>query len=378
MSASFNLDTGIMSEKNILIVLPPKEHFSPQRVGAVGLCVQDFVRHSCYQHNTLVIGSDAEGGFDGVAYQSVKCRKYGMLSHGLAYFWAVLRFVKTYGATLVEVHNRPRLAMMLFYGSKAVSQIALHLHNDPQEMAMARTAQQRSVLLSHMAIVYCVSDYIRSRLLEGVPEEYHVKAVVVHNGLEIPPVMSTQREKIIMFAGRLAQTKGGLEFAKALTQVLPQLDGWRGLVVGADRHAPSVSMNAYERELYTTLEALGDKVQMAGFMPHAEVMKAYDRAAIAVVPSQWHEPFGRTALEAMAHGAALIATASGGLMEVMGDAGVGIDPPSAETIAEAILRLVRDDVFRARIAQAGYVQAQTFEIAKVTKLLDDARQNLGI
>ena len=50
------------------------------------------------------------------------------------------------------------------------------------------------------------------------------------------------------------------------------------------------------------------------------------RAAIVVVPSRWSEPFGLTALEALACGAALLCSPRGGLPEVYGQAAQRIDP----------------------------------------------------
>lgn len=361
--------------KDIVIILPPKEHFSPNKAGAVALCVQDFVRHSLYRQQTLVIGADAQGGgFEGVDYQPVTVKRYGVLSHGLAYAWSVISRVQQLRPRLVEVHNRPRLAWLMRQFVPYTTHIALHVHNDPQSMARASTTAQRIWLATHLSAIYCVSDYVRSRFIEGLPEALHQRVHVVHNGIAMP-LKSPQsvREKNILFTGRLAQTKGGLEFARAVAKVLPSLDGWKAVVVGADRHAPSLTQNAYEKEVYATLETLGDAVDMKGFLPYREVLAQYERSTIAVVPSQWHEPFGRTALEAMAHGAALIATASGGLVEVMGRGAVGVYPPSEENLAQAILTLAKDDALRMQVAKAGQEQAKHFTIEKVTQTLDRVR-----
>ena len=60
------------------------------------------------------------------------------------------------------------------------------------------------------------------------------------------------------------------------------------------------------------------------------------RAAIVVVPSRWQEPFGLTALEALACGAALICSRRGGLPEIGGDVAVYADPDDPRALADAI------------------------------------------
>ena len=72
------------------------------------------------------------------------------------------------------------------------------------------------------------------------------------------------------------------------------------------------------------------------------------RAAIVVVPSRWPEPFGLTALEAMACGAALLCSPRGGLPEAAGDAAQTIDPDDPAAMAAATCRRRCTDPARAR------------------------------
>jgi glycosyltransferase involved in cell wall biosynthesis len=56
---------------------------------------------------------------------------------------------------------------------------------------------------------------------------------------------------------------------------------------------------SYVARLHAAVAPLGERVAFAGFLPHEEIHGLFARAAIAVVPSLWEEPFGRTALEAL-------------------------------------------------------------------------------
>ena len=63
------------------------------------------------------------------------------------------------------------------------------------------------------------------------------------------------------------------------------------------------------------------------------------RAAIVVVPSRWPEPFGLTALEALACGAALAYAPRGGLPEIAGPAAIPINPDDIPAFAETLIAL---------------------------------------
>lgn len=87
--------------------------------------------------------------------------------------------------------------------------------------------------------------------------------------------------------------------------------------------------------------------QRVGFLPHDEVMALYARAAIAVVPSIWQDPLGRTAVEALAAtGCALVTINRGGLSELAGGRGIVVDASSSDALREGLVwalgRLRRD------------------------------------
>ncbi len=94
------------------------------------------------------------------------------------------------------------------------------------------------------------------------------------------------------------------------------------------------------------------------------------------MPSRWQEPFGLTALEAMACGAALIAAPRGGLPEVAGDAALYVDPDDPAALAEVIERLALTPELRARLAAAGRARARRFGVEPAAARLADLRREL--
>jgi glycosyltransferase involved in cell wall biosynthesis len=95
-----------------------------------------------------------------------------------------------------------------------------------------------------------------------------------------------------------------------------------------------------------------------------------------VVPSRWQEPFGLTALEAMACGAALICSPRGGLPDIAGDCAVWIDPDDATTIAAAIRTLAGDPTKRAALTRAGMARAAMFDSPTAAAALDAYREEI--
>jgi glycosyltransferase involved in cell wall biosynthesis len=85
--------------------------------------------------------------------------------------------------------------------------------------------------------------------------------------------------------------------------------------------------------------------------PNRAVRAAWRRAIAGVVPSAWQEPFGIVALEAMDAGVPVVASATGGLAEVVddGETGLLVPPGDAGALADAIGRLVADVELRRRL-----------------------------
>ena len=57
------------------------------------------------------------------------------------------------------------------------------------------------------------------------------------------------------------------------------------------------------------------KIYYHGWLPHKKTMKIFENSKIAVIPSIWNEPLGRTAIEAASRGCVSIISKKGGLVE---------------------------------------------------------------
>ncbi len=355
---------------SVAIVLPPREAFAPGSSGALGLLARRHARWEGMFCATVLGTPPPTPAFAGAPFLPVTpgwwpggaVRRYG---------GSVLCALRPHLPDLVEVHNRPDLALFLA-ARLPRTPVTLILNNDPQGMRRARTPAERGRLLAGLAGVAVSSAFLGGRLCEGVAAPAQAP-LVLPNCLDLRelPSPAAAREQTIVFAGRVVTDKGADAFVDACGRALPLLPGWRAEMIGGDRFGPDSPETPYLRALRPRAAAAG--VAMPGYRPHADVLDAMSRAAIVAVPSRWQEPFGLTAVEAMACGAALLCSNRGGLAEVTGEAAVPVDPDDPAQFAASIVALARDGARRAALAEAGRERSRRFDLPAIGPILDRFR-----
>ena len=330
-------------------------------MGAIGLLVHRLTRAG----GGTVIGRPVEDPFTDVDFRPAS--PLWSWSETRKYARGVVELLKPLRPALVEVHNRPEIALIL---ARSFPKITLFLHNDPQGMRGAVTAAQRMILLQRLSRVVTVSEHLRDRFLEGAPGD----VTVMPNSIDVPDRTHRIRDKLILFVGRVVADKGADAFVEACAAVLPQLPGWRAEMVGADRFSAASPPTNFTRRLIARAQQVG--VAMPGYLPHDATMERMSRAAIAVVPSRWPEPFGLSALEAMAHGAALVCSRRGALPEVAGDCAVYADPDKPGAIAAAVMTLATDTSRRMALVTDARIRAGRFDTAVAAAQLRQLRAEL--
>ena len=101
------------------------------------------------------------------------------------------------------------------------------------------------------------------------------------------------------------------------------------------------------------------RIRFAGYVPREEQPLWYNAAQLFVYPSQY-EGFGLPPLEAMACGVPVITSNTSSLPEVVGEAGIMVDPADVEALAEAMLAVAEDESRRASLSAAGRQRARQF------------------
>ncbi len=356
----------------VAAVLPPNEGFSPEAAGAIALVVHRLAgRGRC---RTVVVGPAPAGTpFPDTAFRPVP-RLLLPVGSAARYRMGVARVLAALLPDIVEVHNRPRLALALARRFPAIP-VLLVLHNDPQAMRGFQPPAARATLLERLARIVAVSDWVAERLTDGIDGGFRQPAVVP-NAIDRAalPAPSTVRQPLVLYVGRLVPEKGADAFVAACAAGLPA--GWRAEMIGARRLRPGERPGRYQRDLRAAATAAG--VTLAGYRPHHAVLERMAAAAIVVVPSRWPEPFGLAALEAMGCGAALICAPRGNLPALAGGAAMLVDPDDTGALAAAIAGLAEDPPRRLRLAAAGMARAAAFDVARAVAAMDAVRFGLSL
>jgi glycosyltransferase involved in cell wall biosynthesis len=153
---------------------------------------------------------------------------------------------------------------------------------------------------------------------------------------------------VIGFVGRIEPRKGPLDLVLAAPAIKASLPGARIVIVGADPYRSDPGYVASVRAA-RDVEHYGWVDEGAGLMRHLDVL---------VAPSR-EEPFGTVLAEAMAVGTPVVATAVGGVPEVVQDGVSGrlVAPGDHDALAAAVLDVL---AHRAEMGAAAAVAARRF------------------
>ncbi|MDI9644802.1 MAG: glycosyltransferase family 4 protein [Candidatus Verstraetearchaeota archaeon] len=210
--------------------------------------------------------------------------------------------------------------------------------------------------------VICCSNYMRDEVQSnlGCPPD---KISVIYNGYDpkMAPLNSSpcRRDgKTVIFVGRLVYEKGPHLLVEA-ANLLRERD-LRFLIVGDG------AMRPYLEGLAKRLK-VSDRVEFLGHVDDDRLLSVYKEASVMVIPSLY-EPFGIVALEAMSLGVPVVVSNTGGLDEIIRDGyeGLKFQSGSAESLAEAISRLLDDEKLRAIVVENAKARVKDFSWSKTT------------
>jgi starch synthase len=154
----------------------------------------------------------------------------------------------------------------------------------------------------------------------------------------------------VVFVGRVTRQKGLPVLLRAASRIDPTAQ-----VVICAGQADTAELEAEVESLASQLrEYRSGVIWLSGMLAKSEVIQLLSHATVFVCPSLY-EPLGIVNLEAMACGAAVVASRVGGIPEVVADGltGLLIPPDDAGVLAEAINTLVRDPAQAAAMGQRG-------------------------
>ncbi|WP_203568318.1 glycogen synthase [Aestuariimicrobium ganziense] len=223
--------------------------------------------------------------------------------------------------------------------------------------------------------VIAVSDGMRTGVLESYPELDPDKVHVVRNGIdtdEFQPVAETDvldqigmdpSRPSVAFVGRITRQKGLVHLVRAARQLDPETQ--LVLLAGAP-DTPEIAAEFQEAFDELKQERGGNVIWIQDMLPRASVRQVLSHATVFACPSIY-EPLGIVNLEAMACETAVVASAVGGIPEVVVDGTTGslipYDPARADDeefitnfearFAEALNELTRNPELAEQFGKAG-------------------------
>lgn len=281
------------------------------------------------------------------------------------------------------------------------SKVVLHLHAEWfSQNNFSRLAER----LRHVDRVTAVSDYIVRKTNRDFPETIGTSETT-KNGIDPgefcrKPIFSRApgREKHIFYSGAISPHKGVHVLLEAFHKVLHYCPDARLDIAGSlgsypveetfdandetslRRFEPYYAKNraarlkvklgiasgdagTYQAYLKSLLcGAAVERVNFLGFIPRQELIDFYYRADVFAFPPVWSEGFGLPPLEAMAAGVPVVASRSGGVVETVLDGRTGflVEKEDSDSLADALVTLLRNDAARETMGQAA--RRRAFEL----------------
>lgn len=275
--------------------------------------------------------------------------------------WTHARFAASLMADRPDVTWVPAHTLPLFFPGRAavtVHDLGYRVFPDAHPARQRRYLDWSTGYSARRASVIFADSQATARDLThyyGTPE---AKVRVVYPGVDIPAVgdMSAARaryqlpERYFLFLGTLQPRKNIARLVAAYAR-------WKA--THPDDPAGLVLAGA-QGWLYDPAWVEGvEGVTLTGYVDDADRGALYAGALALVFPSLY-EGFGFPAVEAMGCGTPVLASNTSSLPELVGDAGLLVDPLDEAAIADGMARLTDDEALRARLAAEGPIQAARF------------------
>jgi len=252
-----------------------------------------------------------------------------------AYFQAVRDRVNAGNYSIVQVENRPLFIPKTKAANPSAKFIcSLHSMIHTERNMISPRLTEKIFGMCDKVLVY--SRFMRDRFTSMFPSvgdkfcfihlatdtdrfkprweasvEQHVLRLKKKHG--IPP-----RAKVILFAGRVIPKKGVDVLISALKHVLKDFPNCFLIVVGSGWYG-SRRPSPYIHRLRQLCGDIAGKIRFTNYVSCEELPLYFSMADVFVCPSQWDEPFGLVNVEAMAAGVPVVASARGGIPEIVKD-----------------------------------------------------------
>lgn len=271
------------------------------------------------------------------------------------------------GLRALPIANRLKIPLIVtFHGSDVT---VTDLRYQTATLGFRHYLANKRKLKSSQALFLAVSKFVRRKLLE---QDFAQEKVLVHyTGVDTKKFRpaSTELQPVILFVGRLEESKGVQFLIRAAAEVQTQLPSVELVVIGDGSLRAALEEDA--RQQLRGCRFLGVRTS-------EEVCEWMNRASLVCVPSVTRrsgeeEGFGMVCAEAQAVGKPVVAFDSGGISEIVSHGRTGFLVPERDwrALAESILLLMRNPELRKRFGMSGReLVLREFDLERCTKRLE--------
>lgn len=231
----------------------------------------------------------------------------------------------------------------------------------------------RNYMMHNSCKIVTVSMDMKKKIHSQFQEIEDGNVVVIPNGIVISPKTDIHTARLpmqIVYAGRLVQIKGVDVLVKAFATLVQDFPTAQLVIAGKGEEEQNL------RDLVNGL-SLTEKVSFLGEINTEQVREVFASSGIVVIPSRY-EPFGIVALEAMAEYTPIIASATGGLNEILSDeySALLVPPENVIELSFALKRLLTDSNLGEGLANNAYQEVCKYSWEQIAEKTLEVYKNV--
>ncbi|MBI3118596.1 MAG: glycosyltransferase, partial [Candidatus Hydrogenedentes bacterium] len=191
---------------------------------------------------------------------------------------------------------------------------------------------------------------VYNRFTKSMLDPYNPNVHVIGGGVHVSdfafspmPTRAAGEKKVVLMSGRADDFSKGMHTMKAA-----------GKILSRERDDFEIRVTSMQTNLET------DWFKPIGWHNHDAVVQFYHESDLCVVPSEWEEPFGLVAVEAMASGRPAIVSDVGGLQDIVVHSETGLIFKRGESaqLADCVRQLLDDPKRAAAMGRAGRARVE--------------------
>jgi spore coat protein SA len=292
--------------------------------GSVEICINE-IAHRIAKHHKVTVVSREHSRFKPITHSGNLTIIRVASGSRKRYLHAVLKAIKGKQFDLIQVDNRPRYAAAI-KRLMPDTPVSLFMHSLVFATPPEASVKASALRLSKADLIIVNSDSLNSQIAQLFPKQKH-KVTTVLLGADLkrfrPPTPQEtasikKKYKVkdgfnVLFVGRVIPKKGLPVLINAVHKARHSLPNLRLIVAGGEQR------KGYIASLKQQAKRLKVPTLFLGKIPHHKLHSIYWLGDCFVCPSQKHEPFGLVNVEAMGCAVPVIASANGGIKEIIKD-----------------------------------------------------------